>query len=90
MDYSLVTSVDPASNEMMATKEIKSDSKPGNNVDATMNDEEKIIDKEMKFEDNEKVIKEMCTCKSSNSINFNKRVLTIFSFKFNSIFKQTY
>ena len=71
MDYSLVTSVDPASNEMMATKENKSDSKPGNDVDATMNDEEKITDKEMKFESNEKVIKEMCSCKFSNSNKFN-------------------
>ena len=70
MDYSLVTSVDPASNEMMATKENKSESKPGNNVNATMNDEEKNIDKEMKFENNEKVIKEMCSCKSSYSNQF--------------------
>ena len=70
MDYSLVTSVDPASNEMMATKEKKSDSKPGNNVDATMSDEEKIADKEMKFESNEKVIKEMCSCRFSNLKQF--------------------
>ena len=70
MDYGLVTSVDPASNEMIATKEIKSDSKPGNNVDATMNDEEKITDNEMIFENNEKVIKEMWSCKFSNSNQF--------------------
>ena len=70
LDYSLVTSVDPASNEMMATKENKSDSKPGNDVDATMNNEEKITDNEMIFENNEKVIKEMCSCKFSYSNQF--------------------
>ena len=40
----------------MATKENKSDSKPGNDVDGTMNDQEKITDNEMIFENNEKVI----------------------------------
>ena len=55
---------------MMATKENKSDSKPGNDVDATMNNEENITDNEMIFENNEKVIKEMCSCKSSYSNQF--------------------
>ena len=51
MDDNLVTSVDPASKEMMATKENKSDLKLPYDVDATINDEEKISDKKLQNEE---------------------------------------
>ena len=51
MDDNLVTSVDPASKEMMATKENKSDLKLPYDVDATLTDEGKMSDKKSQIEE---------------------------------------
>ena len=51
MDDNLVTSVDPASKEMMATKENKSDLKLPYDVDAAAKDEGKMSDKKLQNED---------------------------------------
>ena len=51
MEDNFVTAVDPASKEMMATKENKSDLKLPYDVDATLNDEGKTSDKKLQNEE---------------------------------------
>ena len=63
MEDNFVTAVDPASKEMMATKENKSDLKLPYDVDTTLNDEGKMSDKKLQNEEDKVCVELENICK---------------------------